>query len=91
MDLTDNSCRLLDDVNLLELLNGLGLSKSDGSPTAADEIAAVAGLAEEHVRARLDTLKLPFTRPSVRLQLVMWPARNSAQLVERETSRNTVG
>jgi hypothetical protein len=65
--------QLLNDVELLEMLNGLGVSKADPSPVTADEIKVATKLAEAHVRGGLDKLKLPFVRPSVRLQLVMWP------------------
>ena len=48
-------CQLLNDVELLEILNGLGVSKADPSPVAvAAEITVATKLAEAHVRGGLD-------------------------------------
>lgn len=66
-------CELLNDIELLELLNGLGVSKADPGAVTTAEIFTATKLAEAHVRGQLDKLKLPFIRPNVRLHLVMWP------------------
>jgi ERCC4-related helicase len=77
VDIAESRCQLLNDVELLQSLNGLGLSRTEPQAAAPEEISRVGMLAEAHVRERLRHLNLPFVAPGVRMQLIMWPGVTS--------------
>jgi superfamily II DNA or RNA helicase len=79
---SESTCQLMNDFELLEMLNSLSVSRSEPSPTASDDITVVTKLADTHVRLHLVDLKLPFVKPSVRLQLVLWPAAATSRRAE---------
>ena len=73
VDVAASRCQLVNGVELLELLNGVGASKIEPEGVSASTISHVVELAEAHVRERLGELSLPFVAPVARMQLIMWP------------------
>jgi hypothetical protein len=72
VDVAAKRCRLLRDLELLEFLNQLSLSRSQPQVTAAD-VGEAFELAESNLRCRLHELHLPFVAPAARAQVVLWP------------------
>jgi hypothetical protein len=73
VDGSGGDCRVLNDLELLELLNGLSTSKTE--PYAnQEEVSRACEVAEYNVRTRLHELCLPFVAPALRIQAVLWPS-----------------
>ena len=72
VDLAASRCQLLHDVDLLELLNGLGIGRTDPQ-FEGETIVDVSKLAGVHIRGHLAELDLPFVAPVAKLQLILWP------------------
>lgn len=72
VDVAAKRCRLLRDLELLEFLNQLSLSRSQPQVTPAD-VGEAFELAESYLRSRLHELHLPFVAPAARAQVVLWP------------------
>jgi superfamily II DNA or RNA helicase len=73
VDRPGGDCRLLNDLELLELLNGLSTGKAEPY-TNQEEVGRACELAECNLRTRLRDLRLPFVAPALRIQVVMWPS-----------------
>ncbi len=65
-------CRVLNDLELLELLNGLSTGKAEPD-TNQEEVSRACELAECNLRSRLRDMRLPFVAPAFRIQAVLWP------------------
>jgi len=72
VDVDEKQCRLLKDLELLEFLNRLSFGRSEPHVTPA-EVQQALDLAESNIGSRLHELHLPFSAPTARAQLVLWP------------------
>jgi hypothetical protein len=73
VDVAAKHCRILRDLELLELLNQLSSALSEARAKPADIKQAVE-LAEVDLNSRIQELRLPFVTPTARVQVILWPA-----------------
>lgn len=73
VDGSGGDCRVLNDLELLELLNGLSTGKTEPDANR-EEVKRACELAECNLRSRLRELRLPFVAPTLRIQAVLWPS-----------------
>jgi superfamily II DNA or RNA helicase len=72
VDVAAKQCRLLKDLELLDFLNQLSISKSEPGSTPA-EVAQAFELAQSNLQSRMRELDVPFVAPSARAQVILWP------------------
>ena len=73
IDVAAKHCRILRDLELLELLNQLSFAVSEARATSA-EVRQAVELAEVDLNSRIQELRLPFVAPAARVQVILWPA-----------------